>query len=461
MRARLKDALVPAVGIIVVACSVGCSEDSPTEAPEVDLSEYLSGGETTIFNATNQAYTFPAPNVSDLDRHLDGDLAFESAFVGAGAPVNPGLGPVFNNNACTACHVNNGRGRPFLGTEPSSLLLRASVPGKDEHGGPVPAPGFGLQLSDKSLFGVQPEVRVRVTYEQIVEEFDDGESYTLHRPSYALEDAYTDLPADIMTSPRIALPVFGRGLLEAIPEEDILAMADEADADGDGISGRPNWVYDVRNQTMELGRFGWKANQPTLVQQAAAAYRNDMGVTNPIFPTDSAIGQPQADGVADDPEIDMETVELAAFYTQTLAVPARRNVEDPVVRRGQQLFKEAQCATCHTPSLETGHLEGIPSVSHQTIRPYTDMLLHDMGPDLADGRPDYEATGSEWRTTPLWGLGLTRTVQNEYNLLHDGRAKSILEAVMWHGGEAEDSREAVRSMSAGDRAALLAFLESL
>jgi CxxC motif-containing protein (DUF1111 family) len=186
-----------------------------------------------------------------------------------------------------------------------------------------------------------------------------------------------------------------------------------------------------------------------------------MGITNPIFPTESTMDQAQDDGAYDDPEISMETVELAAFYTQTLAVPARRNVNDPVVRTGERIFESAKCARCHTPLLRTGAEAIDPSLTNQSIRPFTDLLLHDMGEDLADGRPDFLATGTEWRTPPLWGLGLVRTVQGEMNLLHDGRARSILEAVLWHGGEALDSREAVLSMSAEEREALVRFLESL
>ncbi|MCA9755974.1 MAG: c-type cytochrome [Candidatus Eisenbacteria bacterium] len=447
------------VGLVILA---GCSDETSTSTPEpVDDTAYYSGGETTIFNATSQAFTFPAPNVAQVDRHFDGDLAFDVAFIAAGGTVHSGLGPVFNDNACVACHISNGRGRSESGGVVGSLLLRASVPGTDPHGGPMPAPGFGGQLNDQAVFGTVPEVRVRVTYDVVTRSFEDGTTYELHPPRYELVDTYVPLPAGMLLSPRIGLPVFGRGLLEAVPEETILALADENDADEDGISGRPNWVWDVLAEGVALGRFGWKANQPSLVQQAAAAYRNDMGITNPLFPTESTTEQEQHDGLADDPEISLETVELSAFYTQTLAVPARRNIHDETVRRGERLFEEAKCVWCHVARLETGPEAVDASLENQVIHPYSDLLLHDMGEELADGRPDFVATGSEWRTPPLWGLGLVRTVQGEVNLLHDGRAKSILEAVMWHGGEAEDSREAVRRMSREEREALVAFLESL
>jgi CxxC motif-containing protein (DUF1111 family) len=442
-----------------------CSDDNPAAPRETGVDvEYYSGGETTVFNATSQAFTFPAPNVDDLERHREGDLAFESSFVTAPAPVNGGLGPVFNNNACAACHVSNGRGRPpASGESLETMLVRLSVAGvaPDGSGGPNPAQGFGGQLNDKAVFGADPEASVRVTYVETNHAFEDGEAYSLRQPVLVVEEPYIELPNGVMMSARVAPPVFGRGLLEAIPEATLLALADPDDRDGDGISGRPNYVYDFTLGEMVVGRFGLKANQPTLLQQTADAYHEDMGVTNPIFATESAAGQSQHDGLDDEPEIEMETVEVATFYTQTLAVPARRRVDDPLVRRGQRLFAEANCTGCHVPRLVTGDLPGVASVSRQTIYPYTDMLLHDMGEGLADGRPDYAADGREWRTPPLWGIGLTRVVHGHTFFLHDGRARNLIEAIMWHGGEADGSREFVRKLPKEDRRALLAFLESL
>lgn len=443
----------------------GCGDDNPTgPAGQGDPRAALSGGETTIFNATSQAFTFPAPNLADLGAHLEGDLAFDAQFVSNPAPVNGGLGPLFNENACVACHVGNGRGMPILPGEPSSsTLFRISVPGHadDGTGGPRPVSGLGTQLNHQALFGVVPEGRVEVTHVIEAFQFPDGQGYELVVPSYTLVDAAVDLPGDLLISPRMAPPVFGLGLLEAVPDAAILDLADPGDADGDSVSGRPNLVWDVLRGATVLGRFGLKANTPTLVQQAAAAYRNDMGITNALFPADSFTEGGPGDGLADDPELDLETVELVAFYTQTLAVPARRNLEHPRVRRGEELFETIGCAACHVPTLVTGDRPEFPELSRQTIHPYSDLLLHDLGEGLADGRPDFLAEGREWRTPPLWGLGLTAIVSGHTFLLHDGRARSIVEAIMWHGGEADPSRRRFAELSAEDREAVEEFLRSL
>lgn len=425
----------------------------------------LAGGATTIFSAASQAFELPAPNLDGarLDKHLAGDVAFGDSFVTAPAPVFSGLGPIFNNNACDRCHPKNGRGRPPReGEKPSSMFLRVSLPGTDPiTGGPLAVPGMGTQLQHRANFGVPPEGDVVMSEEFSDGVFGDGEAFELRRLHFQIENPVQPLPDTVLTSPRTAIPVFGRGLLEAIDEDTILGFADEDDADGDGISGRPNRVWDMVQQQTALGRFGWKANNPNLLQQAFTAYNQDMGVTNPFLPQESAFGQIQDDGFADDPEIDLETVDVATFYVQTLAVPARRNLDDPQVQHGEDLFHEAQCTGCHIPTFRTGVLAGVPEVSNQTIHPYTDLLLHDMGDGLADGRPDFLATGREWRTPPLWGIGLTLRAQGHTFFLHDGRARNLTEAILWHGGEAEAAREAFRLMPVNEREALLAFLESL
>lgn len=439
-----------------------CSEDSMAPPDETNV---FSGGATTIFNSTSTAFSTPAPNlVGDrLDLHFDGDLGFEAQFVAAPAEIHSGLGPVFNNNSCVACHPSDGRGRPpYPGETSQSLFLRISLPGPDPvTGGPQAIPGYGTQLFDKSIFGVQPQGEFTTSWQEQKLQFADNEFYTLHSPAYTVVNTYREWPSNAALSPRVAPPVFGAGLLEAIPEATLHAMADPNDADGDGISGRINNVWNYKNGRREPGRFGWKANNPTLLQQVAGAYNGDMGITSPYFPKESSFGSGQHDGKDDDPEISQETLDAVVFYVQTLGVPARRNSDNPEVRRGEIVFRDANCSGCHIETIQTGTLDGLPEVSNQIIHPYTDLLLHDMGEGLADNREDYEADGREWRTPPLWGIGLTRIVNGHSNFLHDGRAQNLTEAIMWHGGEAENSREYVRNLSKTDRAALLRFLESL
>ncbi len=454
-------------GFLAAFLLLGCGDRSPTSPPPPLDDKALSGGAATVFDAASTAFENPVPGLeaNQMARFLAGDAAFEAVFVSAPAEVNGGLGPVFNQTSCVGCHGRDGRGRsgfgesaPFVG----SSLMQVSLPGAgSEHpGAPAPVPGFGLQIGDRAIFGVSPEGRVGTSWFEEEGRFADGGTYTLRHPTYDLTDTYIDLPAGVLTSVRMAPPVFGRGLLEAVDESGILALADPGDADGDGISGRPNYVFDIRAGRTVLGRFGWKANHPTLLQQVATAYREDIGITTPYFPRESTAGQPQVDGLDDDPELSPEILDDVVFYVATLAVPARRDLDDPVALRGEMQFAEAGCAACHVPGLRTGPHE-VASLSNQVIHPFTDLLLHDMGDELADRRPDYEADGREWRTPPLWGIGLTATVNGDPAYLHDGRAATLMEAVMFHGGEAEMAREAVREMSAEDRRALIAFLNSL
>lgn len=416
----------------------------------------LAGGDTTVNDRSSNAYSFPAANLSpeELAAHLDGDLVFEAIFVSPPATINPGLGPLFNNNACSRCHLRDGRGLPAAGEGPigSPLLVRISVEDGQAAvpGGSVPVEGLGTQLQDHAVFGATPEAQVELMWDDVAGVFGDGEPYSLRRPRLGITLAGgAPLSARVQLSARIPPPIFGLGLLEAIPDDTLRALADPDDQDGDGVSGRVNEVWDVERKEPRLGRFGWKANEPTLLQQAANAYANDMGVTSPWVP--------EADGSH---EIDLDTVRSAAFYTQSLAVPARAALDDLEVQRGEALFAEIGCGACHVETLDTGAHE-VGALEHQRIHPYTDLLLHDVGFDLADGRPDFLASGTEWRTPPLWGIGLVHTVLPYAGLLHDGRARTLSEAILWHGGEAERAKERFRTLGAGERAALLAFLGSL
>ena len=446
-----------------------CDSESPVavESTPVFSTSEFSGGETTVFDASSHAFSIPAPNLSTaaLAKHLEGDVEFEAVFVTAPAVVNPGLGPIYNNVSCINCHSRDGRGRP-PGVDEGlvSLLFRLSLPkAEDSVAGkpPTPVPGFGTQLNNRAIVEANPEGKVKIEYTEQTLTTADGTRVHLRHPNYTLTETYQPLPENVEISPRVAPAVFGLGLLEAIPENAILAYADEADINADGISGKPNYVWDIVAQRYTLGRFGWKANQPTLLQQVAAAYNDDMGITTSLFFVENSAGQSQLTKHGVTPEVSDEILEVVTFYVQTLAVPARRDVDNPQVKQGEQLFAKAQCASCHIPTLRTGVLTGVPSVSNQTIHPYTDLLLHDMGPGLADNRPDFHASGSEWRTPPLWGIGLVKRVNGHTNFLHDGRARDLMEAILWHGGEAEASRQAVEQMSKTERDALIAFLESL
>ncbi len=423
----------------------------------------LSGGATTVFNVSADAFSLEAPNLQGLNvgLHEAGDVAFEIAFVPEkGSPIG-GLGPVFDNESCEACHLADGRGRPPAGGEPfSSMLFRGSVPGNGAHRSPLAIPGFGTQLQMRAIAGVSPEIQAAVAYVDSAGVFTDGSPYTLTPPRYTLTGVQQALPGGTLVSPRVAPAVFGLGLLEAVPEALILQLADPSDRNRDGISGRANIVWDETRQRLALGRFGWKANTPNLLQQTAAAYNGDMGITSALFPAEPCAGQlPECD--THPPEVDVQTVANVTLYTQTLGVPARRDLNDPITSRGELMFYVANCDGCHAPTLRTGALPGVPEVSGQRIHPYTDLLLHDMGAALADGRPDFHASGSEWRTPPLWGIGLVQTVNGHSRFLHDGRAGTLEEAILWHGGEARRSRERFKRMSRDDRLALVAFLGSL
>ncbi|NJM66846.1 MAG: c-type cytochrome [Acaryochloris sp. RU_4_1] len=426
----------------------------------------LAGGATTVFNRTSRAYEQPAANLSEIaeTEHFEGDLAFDAVFVTPPARVNPGLGPHFNNASCGSCHIRNGRGLP----EKGQLLARVSlapdsgdIPDNSKIGSyhleavaeaenTPPVPGLGVQIQDQAVYGQPPEATVELTWQENQGQYEDGKAYGLRSPqAKILLNNGDPLPKTMQTSLRTPPPVFGLGLLEAIPVEMIESLADPEDTNGDGISGRPNQVWDVQKQALVLGRFGLKANQPNLLQQSAAAYVNDMGVTNPLFTE----GNGQTD-------IDQKVLKAATVYVQTLGVPGRTLLDDLEIQKGEQLFTAANCATCHVATLKTGQHEQ-KALANQTIHAYTDLLLHDMGEGLADHRPDFLATGTEWRTPPLWGLGLTQTVLPYSSYLHDGRARSLEEAILWHGGEAQGSQAAFKKMKIGDRQALLKFLNSL
>ncbi|WP_280187651.1 di-heme oxidoredictase family protein [Delftia sp. PS-11] len=444
------------------------------------------GGQTTVHATGRNAFSLPAANLDDAERtrFAIGNSFFKRNWVQAPASTTArdGLGPHFLARSCGGCHVQDGRAQPPdfhnpLKPQPfAGLLMRLSIPGAGPHGGPLPEPVYGDQFNTQGVSGVKGEGELRIRYEPVHGQFADGTPYTLEKPLYEFTGLnYGPMAATAMASPRIAPQVIGLGLLEQIPESEILANAAAQAALGGPIQGQPNYVWDAYGERMMLGRFGWKANVASLAHQTASAFLGDIGITSRRFAQQTCtpaqkdcLAAPHGSG-AEGVEIEDRVLDDVIFYQATLAPPARRHAGDPVVRRGEALFHQAQCAQCHRPSYQTaGELfPGLSpalsskALSGQTIAPYTDLLLHDMGEALADGRPDFRASGRQWRTPPLWGIGLLPDVNNHQRLLHDGRARGVLEAILWHGGEAEASREQVRRFSAQDRDALVRFVESL
>ncbi|TXH90878.1 MAG: c-type cytochrome [Rhodoferax sp.] len=453
---------------------------------QADLSDAVQGehtaGAATAFVSGRNAFSMPFATLDDAERarFAVGNSFFRRNWVQAPASTTArdGLGPHFIARSCGGCHVQDGRGAPpevrkdGKHEQPVGLLVRLSVPGVGANGGVVPDPVYGDQLNNAAVEGVQPEGLVRIRTQPLHGRFADGTRYTLQKPVYTLDTlAYGPLAPGVMLSPRVAPQIAGVGLIEAIRDDDILDNERRQQASGGPVRGQVNRVWDDFAQALRIGRLGWKANQASVASQTAGAFLGDIGITSPQHPTEACMPA-QKDCLASpkgahgqDTEIDARTLSDVIFYQATLAPAARRKVDLPQVQRGAALFAQAQCDSCHRPSYITGDapFAGLssPKVKGLKIWPYTDLLLHDMGEALADGRPDYAANGRQWKTPPLWGVGLIRDVNGHQRLLHDGRARGVMEAVLWHGGEATAAREQVRRLNAKDRAALVAFVESL
>jgi CxxC motif-containing protein (DUF1111 family) len=442
----------------------------------------LSAGAFTTPEVGPAAFSIPVAMLDPEQREAfaKGKEQFNEAWVVAPEPGGVwGLGPTFNEDRCAHCHANNGRASAPGNTQAAveGMLVRLSIPGQTKEGGPMAHPVYGEQLQNRGIPGRVPaEGQAVFTYTTREVSLAGGEKVTLRVPHVAFTELqFGELGADILLSPRIAPAMVGMGLLEAVPEEAILRIAQEQAKLG--MAGKPNYVWDVENEQTVLGRFGWKANQPNLRQQTAAAFLGDIGATTFMFPEENCPpaqaacldvpsaskcgGQGGCTGNQYRPEVVPSRLTNITLYLQGLAVPARRNITAPAFARGEQLFAQAQCSVCHVPELKTGPKPALKAAADITLRAYTDLLLHDMGPELADGRPDFKASGSEWRTAPLWGIGLLRTVNGHADLLHDGRARNVTEAILWHGGQAQPAREAFSAMPKADREALVRFVESL
>jgi CxxC motif-containing protein (DUF1111 family) len=419
-------------------------------------------------------YMQPVPGLthSQLQKFKAGEKQFKAPWV-----VFPllggewGLGPTFLANACVGCHVQAGRGRTF--DQPDAIvfhqLLRLSLPGEGPDGGPLPHPNYGDQLQ---VFGVNVglkenlkpgEAELYVDWLPEPVTLPDGTLVELRKPAVRIEKPnFGPIDASVLTSLRNTQVVFGMGYLEAVAEEDILALA--ALQRTQGLNGRPNYVRDDIHQRTALGRFGWKANQPSVRQQIAAAFHGDMGVTSSLYieencpPVQTAC---RAMPPGNRPELLDYSWDELNFWSVALDAPPARDQDNPQIIRGRQSFEKARCAQCHVPEMRTGDYPLLHAISKKTFRAYTDLLLHDMGPGLADGRPDFKAGPRDWRTAPLWGIGLSAQVNGSTHLLHDGRARNVLEAILWHGGEAKVSRDLFAGLSKEERDDLIAFVNSL
>ncbi len=422
-----------AVALLISAATLaaGCT------ATKTDFLVLKLGGDTTAKALRGRPFNQSARNLTNDQLRTFG----AGADVFDADAVPPALGPTFNATGCLGCHLD-GTQDPATVTQPPGLLIRLGTP-------PVGDPTYGTQLQ------TQPDgvADATVTYRFV----DDG---ALARLVADVAPNHGPLAPDTTMSIRMAPPIIGLGLLEAIPESTIRAAADPGDANGDGISGRINEVWDNRLSQMTVGRFGWKAGQPSVAQQTVVALHDDMGVTSSAQPDPCArqgtrcIGRTGAVEMSDSRLADM------IFYNRTIAVPIAADVESPDVVAGARLFVDSGCASCHTTT-QTSAGSDIAANANQTFHPYTDLLLHDMGSGLADGRPEFAASGTEWRTAPLWGIGRRFGVWGIHAYLHDGRARSIEEAIRWHGGEGERARVAFEHLSPGDRRRVLAFLDSL
>jgi CxxC motif-containing protein (DUF1111 family) len=446
-------------------------------APQAEPGEALSAGSATVAARDHNAFSLPSANLSAL-RRLDfsvGNSFFRNPWVIAPSTTTArdGLGPLFNTNGCQNCHIKDGRGHPPSANAVSaaSMLVRLSIAAGPadavtlERSGVVPEPVYGGQLQDMAIPGSAPEGKLRLDYHYQPLQFADGTAIELRQPRLQITQlGYGPLHPNTQMSARVAPPMIGLGLLEAIGEATLLANTDPEDSNADGISGRANWVWDDAQSKTVLGRFGWKAGQPNLNQQNAHAFAGDMGLTSSLLPKDDCSSS-QADCLAATnggvPEVSDKILALVLFYSRNLGVPGRRKVDDPQVLAGKTLFQQAGCVSCHSPRFTTAADAAEPELANQLIRPYSDLLLHDMGEGLADNRPEFQANGREWRTPPLWGIGLSEIVNGHSQFLHDGRARNLLEAIAWHAGEAEAAKQAVLQFDAPQRAALLAFLQSL
>ncbi|MCZ7532222.1 MAG: thiol oxidoreductase [Acidimicrobiia bacterium] len=448
--------LCTVLAVAVSACTLSVTPNPSRSGPGAP------GGDGTVKARGVGAFSQPAANLTErqVARFLIGDQFFTKPWsvASSGQPDQDGLGPTFLATSCAGCHL--GDGRSSAPDHPDAApIIRFITP----DGTATTLDAYGVQLQSKAIDGVEPEADIRVTWTETEGRYRDGTSYTLRSPIIDVSnERFGSLTGAHASGLRSAPALIGVGLLEAIPADDIRSHADPDDLDGDGISGVASVVETLSGEPA-LGRFGLKANIATVADQTALAYLLDLGITSPMMPDENCpIGQVACSEAptGGNPEISSDRIGAVVFYAQTLGVPARVGLDDASVIRGQAIFESIGCDACHIERWKTGDHE-VDALANQTIYPFTDMLLHDMGEGLGDGRTDGTAGPTEWRTPPLWGLGFTRAVNPNAGFLHDGRARSIEEAILWHGGEATASAAQFIKLDADDRERLLHFLKSL
>lgn len=451
----------------------------PAPVPDYDMREAQPGGGMTAGRLSERTYIVPGQNLNNAQKldYWTGFSLFRDPWVIAPSSTTDrdGLGPLFNTRSCISCHTAGGRGDVAIEgiSKPSALVLRL---GPEKDSAPLTEPNYGGQLQSRAITlshsnmaaPLQPEGKLSLSYLEVARYQIDGVDYPLRQPQYQLVDlAYGELAEGIGLSPRLAPVIYGLGLLDAISDVDLLAQEDAQDSNGDGISGRYNRVPDAATGELALGRLGLKAKHPNLKQQIAAAFRDDIGITSTLFPNEVCTEYQQdcqklaKSGGHESVEIPDKLLNLVLNFSAFMAVPPARNTQSEVFLKGRQSFYQSGCASCHTPSYRTDPGYPVTALAGQTIWPYTDLALHDMGALLADGVREHSATGTEWRTPPLWGIGLRSQYGQQQAYLHDGRATSLVEAILWHGGEAERSKQRFIALRIDERQALIRFLNSI
>jgi CxxC motif-containing protein (DUF1111 family) len=458
-------------------CLTACQNDK-TSAPPLTQSEWQPGGEATVKRLQTRSYVYAGANFSSAQQ-LDfwtGFSLFRDPWVISPSSTadRDGLGPLFNTRSCISCHHGGGRSRmskPGI-SQPSALVLRLgstsqATPNQSTANQSTTDPNYGGQIQPRTISKdhLKGEAWLNLRYSMVDGHYSDGEKYQLQQPNYQLTHLSQGPLADnIALSPRYAPNVYGMGLLDAISNEDLLAQEDLNDTNKDGITAKYNRVLNVQNGQTEIGRFGLKAKQPNLRQQVAAAFRDDIGITNSLFGDESCTSE-QTEctqlGKRGAPEIPDKLLKLVVDFNAFLGVPPARNLSNDTVSKGRELFYQSNCQACHTPSYRTDSDYPVAELANNTIWPYTDLALHDMGEGLADGVYEFSANGNEWRTPPLWGIGLQLRILGEQRYLHDGRARNLSEAILWHGGEAQNAKTQFVNLSRLERKQLISFLKAI